>query len=466
MAMADTNIDKIKNETNSSIVSIEEMNGILEDYSYELYRAISDLNITNETIDFNAGDKLKGVYENFSWLIKLMELAGAIGGGPVQGAILGTTAYFDAMLGHFDQIEDQFQSKVNEKAQAQFAKEQPIRENIVGLLKTAEDQGGTPFTNRDDLLAHQEQERQELEKTHQAQIQAITAELTAAKESYSEKISLFLADFNEKKALLAEQLKNEGDVSEESLEILEEQYGEELRLADEAFSEEVDKQNQLLQQTIENQGAEREQLSTTQLHAVETFQIIGVAFGSSQSEMRKEIDDTNTQLHQQALKLKSVLSNYRQLISEAKKEVKILEESRINKAGESDLENMPAGDKADEEYILPSSSSPPSNNQPYSQTEIDESASRWEKYLLDGDIAPFHNGGIFRSPSGEFEGLALLKNNELILTPEQQSRLLTGQAGGLTNNFNIANMHVRNESDIDRLAMRLNVLQQLRARQV
>jgi hypothetical protein len=38
----------------------------------------------------------------------------------------------------------------------------------------------------------------------------------------------------------------------------------------------------------------------------------------------------------------------------------------------------------------------------------------------------FHGGGVFKAPSGQSEGPALLRNNETVFTPEQTAALGAG----------------------------------------
>jgi hypothetical protein len=53
------------------------------------------------------------------------------------------------------------------------------------------------------------------------------------------------------------------------------------------------------------------------------------------------------------------------------------------------------------------------------------------------DIPKFHSGGVFNAPRGQSEGLALLRNNEVVFTPEQYTAMVNeGPAGaGITQNI-------------------------------
>ena len=56
------------------------------------------------------------------------------------------------------------------------------------------------------------------------------------------------------------------------------------------------------------------------------------------------------------------------------------------------------------------------------------------------DLPVLHSGGTFRSPLGQSEGLALLRDREVVLTPEQ---VRSGRSGGNTYNINVTTLDAR-----------------------
>jgi len=73
-----------------------------------------------------------------------------------------------------------------------------------------------------------------------------------------------------------------------------------------------------------------------------------------------------------------------------------------------------------------------------------------------GKIPTLHQGGVYRAPTPGGEGLALLRDRERVSRP--------GESGGgnvyIENNFHVAELVVREEADIERVAERLHEMQQ------